>query len=324
MKRKMILGLAMSVLLAACSAKIESGSSDDAPQAPQSVWPEMKTSAMAGQVFGSNWAAKTAVFDPAQNDPELISVRIYGQVLDKPCGGGNVLPGDPYITVMLPKNLETKEYVTDILAQQGTMPAVFARFFPVENLIAEKTKVSVKSVDAKGFQALIYAEAYDPASGVSQVNGAIDVINCNAPANFAVWTDLIENYDLTQFDGRNVNPQYTRISWDNSSISDPATGQFRKMLDIPLFYSVGANTSANYNFGPIDGLGVSTFKDDGIYKTYTYKYAGPVRVDGQNVQLNLDVTVKKSSSSTEVKYTIEVPNFIKKDSHSFVLKKPFQ
>lgn len=324
MKKQLLMGLVAAYALTACSAKIESSSGEDLP-APQTVWPEMKTSTVAGQVFGKNWAGKTAVYETSLSDPKMITVRIYGQVLHNACSSGQVMSNEPYATVMLPKDLKKTNYMTDILTGQGSTPMTFTRLMPsVDNLIAEKTKISVQSVSAKGFQALIYAEAYEPGTGLSQVNGAIHVVNCEAPAEFAVWNELIESYDLTQFNGVSVSPIYTRIGWDNSSVYDVTSATYRKMLDIPLYYSVSGGATASYNFGPIEGLGVTTVKDDGIYKTYTYKYSGPVRISGENIQLSLDINVKKSSSSTEVKYTIEVPNHIKKSSHSFVLKKPFQ
>lgn len=313
-----IASVVSAFLVAGCSSK----KSQPVPSRPPSAgWPTYSKSVVSGKVFGQAWRATVAVIRPFQGDSKLVSLDLYAAANGDVCQ--NSMSSDrPMASVALPANLTKTEYVADMNQPGSGNPMMFIDMNTAKNLMAEKTKVKVNQISETGLNVSIYAFAKDTDGSVSEINGVIDVLDCSKSADFSVWSELEGWYDLKSLDGQSVDNTHTAIfQMAEQTFFDRANNRWVKTLVFPLYDYVGQNTSSNYEFGPMQGLGASTFKDNGTQKIYTYKYKGPIYTDGFDVTLDLAITAVKTDSDIEVTYTLEVPGQVKRTTHSFVVGK---
>lgn len=323
MKRFGLLAIALSItaLTTACSVK-SSGDNSDSPgvQSQEKNWPAYAANSLAGQVFGADWKAVTAVARPSQSDANKMVVSIFNESVPAACG--SQISNKPYATVILPKAYKAQEYVTDLEQGGEGDPLVFTKVGTTTDvLVALRTKVKIQTITDAGFDALIYARAEDENGAVSEINGTVSVIDCSKNVDFNVWTSLAGGYSLKSYDGVAQDSRYTNIEIDNSRFYDRKSSKYVSAVMFPLYYSVSAGSDASYNFGPIEGLGTSQVTDINGVKTLSYSYHGPVNYRGMDITMNLDMKVIESGRNMDVTYTLEVPNQVTKVTHQFTLAK---
>ena len=307
------------VALAACS-KGNNSSSDGGDQRVQSDgWTAYSDSALSGKVFGQDWSATNAILRPFGTDKKEISVEFYSDSVASVCK--NFQARKPYASVTIPADYTTTEYRMDLnTGSGGGNPLVFSSPSDGQNLIADKTKIRVNALNATGFEASVYAQGTDE-KGTSEINGKIQVTDCSKVVDFSAWDELSGWFNLTSFDGKSVTPRTSIIQYDTQRFYDRASSRYVKTLAFTLYEWVGDNSDSGYNFGPMEGLGQSSITEQNGQKTFTYSYHGAINFRGQDITLNLDLTAVKSGNTITVTYTIEVPNNVKKTTHSFVLSK---
>lgn len=199
-------------------------------------------------------------------------------------------------------------------------PGVQTKFVP-----AEKTKLSVQTITEFGFDGALYAA--DQSSGLtSEINGRVSVTDCTKAADFGVWDELVGNYRLISFDGRNQDGRASRVAFDYSEkFRNPDTKEALRTLLLPLYSNPAENTM--FQFGPMKGLGISRLNIQGTTKTLTYSHHGPVLMmlpsssTPSLITLNLEVRAIKSESSLDLSYTIEIPGQVPLTTHQMVLMK---
>lgn len=261
----------------------------------------------------------TAIARPL-NDKE-IGIEFYPEVNSKACTS-SLMSSKPYATVVIPAAYTATEYVADLSTPGTGNPLVFSVLSTsAQNLVAEKTKVRINSISGEGFNASVFAKGTDVDGNVSEINGKIDVTDCAKAVDFSVWDELLGWYNLVSFDGTSVSTQTAILDYDSSDFYSNTSESYLKSLTIPLYYSVGQATSASYNFGPLEGLGSTSIRDENGIKTYKYSYHGPVKFKGMDITMNLDLSVAKYGNKLDVTYTLEVPSYITKTTHSFTLSK---
>lgn len=318
---KVITTAAALTLMTACSASVDSPQNlfPDIGNSSKS-WPAYSEQALAGNVFGKKWNAITAVAKKI-NDKE-ISLEFYPESKAKACTTAytNTMP---YATVVIPAAYTTTEYAADLLNPGGTgNPLVFTEVNGApKNLAAEKTKVRVNSISASGLNVSVYATGLDLDGYQSEINGQINVVDCAKAVDFSVWDELKGWYNLTSFDGASVYQRTAIVEYDSSRFYSRSGQRYLKALTFPLYYSVGQNSDASYNFGPIDGVGVTTVKTENGMTTYKYSYSGPMTFKGMDITMTLDLTVVKSGNTVDVSYTLEVPGNVTKTTHKFSMTK---
>lgn len=326
MKMVMPIGILLGTLLtSACKVNTTASVPDEGGNQPKTEsknWPEYSRSELAGTVFGQAWKAETAVYSTSLNDKQEIVVKLYAEKLTEPCGSQSY-SAKPFASVHLPKKLALQEYVTDLMDDaKEKKPLVFSTFVPTaQNMIAHKTKILIESISDKSVKASVYSQAGDADLGISEINGVVEIVNCEAPADFSVWNQFVTGYYLTKFDGKDVSSRYVSIRDDSSTAYDMTAKKYLRMLKMPLVYSISANSELSYNFGPIEGLGATVVTGDSLRKVYSYKYAGPVNYGGTDITLNLQIDMEVTSNSLLINYEVEVPGQVAKTSHQFTLSK---
>jgi hypothetical protein len=292
------------------------------PSQPASAgWPTYSKSVVSGKIFGKAWKATVAVLRPFQGDNKLVSLDLYAQAGGDVCQ--NAMSSDqPMASVALPANLSKTEYVADMSQPGSGNPMMFIDMKTAKNVMAEKTKIKVNQLSDSGLNVSVYAFGLDTDGSVSEINGRIDVLDCSKAVDFSVWSELEGWYDLKSLDGQTAPGTHTAVfQMTSQTFYDRANSRWVQTLVLPLYDFVGENSSSNYEFGVMEGLGVSTYKESGDQKIYTYKYKGPIYTDGEDITLDLSIQVVKTEADMQVTYTLEVPNHIKRTSHSFVVGK---
>lgn len=317
---KLVSGVALASLVTACSAKV------DAPPNPfQGVndafktWPEYSDAQLSGKIFGKEWKAVTAVARPI-NEKEM-SLDFYPEVKSNACTSA-LTSSRPYATVIIPKAYTATEYYADMASPGTGNPLVFTEVNGApKNLIAEKTKMRINTISAGGFNVSLYAVGVDTDGYQSEINGKIDVVDCAKAVDFSVWDELKGWYSLSTFVGNAVVSRNTILEYDSSKFYDRASGRYVKTLIFPLYYSVGASSDASYNFGPMEGLGVTTITNHNGIKTYKYSYSGPMTYKGIDITMNLEMSVATWGNNYTVNYTLEVPGHVTKTSKYYEMQK---
>ncbi|MGZ3805937.1 MAG: hypothetical protein ACXWRE_16680 [Pseudobdellovibrionaceae bacterium] len=306
-------------LVTACSPHVSLDSLPFGGNPNLKSWPEYSEQQLSGKVFGQDWKAMTAIARPL-NDKE-IGLEFYPDVNSKACTS-SLMSSKPYATVVIPAAYTATEYVADMSAPGSGNPMVFSVLSAsAQNVVAEKTKVRINSISGEGFNASVFAKGTDVDGSVSEINGKIDVKDCAKGVDFSVWDELLGWYTLGSFDGMSVATQTAILDYDSSDFYNDTSKSYLKALTIPLYYSVGQGSSAHYNFGPLDGLGTTSIREENGIKTYKYSYHGPVKFKGMDITMNLDLTVAKYGNKLDVTYTLEVPSYITITTHSFTLTK---
>ena len=77
----------------------------------------------------------------------------------------------------------------------------------------------------------------------------------------------------------------------------------------------------SYSFGPIEGRGVTTLTEGQDVKVYTYKYDGPITLEGVDIEMHLDMNVMQEGRNLYVTYTLSVPGHITATTRNFTLQK---
>lgn len=283
-------------------------------------WPEYAEQDLSGKVFAEDWKAVTAIARPSTNGGT--SLEFYPETKASACTT-SLMSSKPYATVSIPSAYSVTEYVLDTTNMDGGgNPLVFSVLNgEAKNIMAEKTKVRINAITATGFNVSVYALGKDVDGTVSEVNGKIDVVDCSKVADFSVWDELVAWHQLTHFDGVAVRERTYIVEYMNRAYYDRKAGKYLKSLDMPLLYSVGANSEASYNMGPVSALGTTTVQTVNGVKTLKYSYNGPATFQGVDIQMILNVTAVKNDRVWTVTYSIEVPGHIKATTHSFTLRK---
>jgi hypothetical protein len=324
--KKIFLMMASLAALSACSVKGSaeggSGPASDPQKQSSGSWPELAKTTLGGNVMGHAWNAQTAILRPSQGDAKNVVVEIYGEKLANACANGANSSQLPFVTVTLPADYKLQQYITDMNQRPANaMPLVFSTFVPqADNVIADRTKLSIDAISDHGFTGALYAHGTSASGDVSEINGQIEVLDCSKVASFDVWRKMVGSYSLNTLDGVQKTDVYTSIQERKDVIYDRASKQYLSMIEFPLYYSASDSGGAEYNLGPIEGLGTTTIKGSGAQTTYVYRYDGPTNFNGGDVEIHVEISATPNGNTLDVTYTIEIPNYVKKDTHSFQLK----
>ena len=145
--------------------------------------------------------------------------------------------------------------------------------------------------------------------------------------DFKKWDAFVGNYRMVEFQGQAVSSRYTEIVGRASYFWDQAEQRNVESIVFPLFYSVSANSDAAYNFGVLKNKGESKLlisKNPETQKqieTLTYKFQGPITMQGQPIEMSLDLIVVSDGESLNITYTLEVKNHVKSITRNFKLLK---
>lgn len=272
---------------------------------------------LSGKIFGEDWTAQAAVVRPFGTGGNQVSLELYAAGASSLCS--RPFTSAPFASVVLPADYQAQEYRADITS--GT-PLVFTSTNAVsKNVLADTAKVKITSVQATGFEAFIYAKATEADGTISEINGKIQVSDCRKVADFSVWDEFAGWYSLVSLDGRNVTSLTSIIQYDTSHFYDTTAKKYVRTLSFPLYFAANGNSSGQYAFGPMEGLGSTTVSEvDGV-KTLRYVYNGPINFRGTNIILNFDLQVTKSADQVAVTYKVDIPDDPPSASHSFVLKR---
>jgi len=291
---------------------------------PQSLetWPTYKQQNLSGQLFGETWTAQSAVVRQNLNNPTEFILEISSEAKNEACDS-LVSHKKSFATLVIPKDYKTTEYKFDLKTSTSSgNPLVFISAGEnIQNLIAEKTSLRIDSINSLGFTASLTAEAVDEQKKASEINGQIAVTDCTKNVPFSELEQLVGNYSLNSFDGIAQNKRPSFIKSEEKNFSEKSSLTYKKSLQLSLYYYVSENSEATYNFGPIDGFGITTKTQNAEQTTYHYTVDGPINYRGVDITLKLDLTMVKSNDGLTVNYTIEIPDHIKKTSHNFLLKK---
>ncbi len=314
------MGLALNC---ACSVSTNDIPIPAAPGGGETFGVPYETAPLSGSVFGKDWVGRTAVLRPSQGDLQMNVLEIYGEERPNACSD-KPSNQSPSVSIIIDKNLELQEYVVDLSQSSGTVnPLVFTTSYPqTKNLIADKTKIKIESIDDKGLSALIYAKGLDEAGQISEINGRISVKDCSKVVDFSTWSQMVGSYELVSFDG--VAVKNSMLSWvedDNSNFRDIASGRLLKAIVFPLYFRVGEFSSGSYTFGPIKELGVTSIEQKNGSKIYRYHVDSPVKYEGEEIRLRLDLEAVSTGKEIDITYTLEIPNEVPKTSHKFVIRK---
>jgi hypothetical protein len=279
--------------------------------------PDYSESMLSGKIFGQDWKAQVAVLRPSMLDKNKLSLEIYAGNAGSACQVAST--STPYTTVFIPADYQVKEYSFDIYTESVF---VFSAIINgSKNLMADRAKLKITSLDANGFSGYLYAHGEEENGDVSEINGKLQVIDCRKQAAFSVWDNLAGWYDLVEFDGKTVGPLTATADFNTSSFYNRTTGKYVRSFNVPLIYSVGTSTTASYSVGPLEGLGTTTYEESNGVKTINYSFHGPINFKNSDITMNLDMAVVRTSSNVKVRYTLEIPGHVTKTSHAFTLRK---
>ncbi|MCB0412097.1 MAG: hypothetical protein KDD22_06190 [Bdellovibrionales bacterium] len=303
----------------ACSLKV----SDPSPATPP---PQEKNDItipdqpLTGKLFDQAWTAIAA--GAIKTNDGQFSVSIYSETL----GVCNPLSNSqkPFLTVVLP-DLSNREYITNASLNQYNAPvvAIDPSATPILNVISEMSVARVSDVINGEFKLALFSRTLEESGRTSEVSGVIKVTNCEQSVPFSKWEEFKGYYTVISLDGRALSEseQQIAIIEDDNSLTD-MDGNRVHMINFSLFSSIHSGTSSSYEFGPIENFGTSTKNQENGLETYRYTYRGPFKYGGTRFELKIDMSVtRKSSSTIEVNYSLEVPGQIKPTSHRFELKK---
>lgn len=319
--------LLTTALISACgklSNHDKSPNNNPPPPNNKLDWPSYSEQSLSGRVFEKEWKALTAAAHINKNNKDELIINIYSENHTDSCDT-QFVSKNPYATVIIPTQYTQAEYIADMNNLDSNTtgnPLVFISIGEVsKNLVADKTKLKIFDITPTGFQMSLFASGQEIGGKTSEINGKISVADCNRTVDFKVWEELAGYYRLKSFDGVNQNNQMSIIEISHDMVYDKATKKYLPMVVFPLFSSVSSGSDVSSEFGPIKGLGQTTLVEDDSGKSLTYSYSGPVNYKDTDVTLNFSMTVKQNESSLAVQYTIEVPSYISKSTHSFVLQK---
>lgn len=139
--------------------------------------------------------------------------------------------------------------------------------------------------------------------------------------DFKVWDELLGHYQLVELNGQKVSPRDCEVKATSSRVYDVSEKIYLDTVLFPLYSVVSSNYDLAYLFGPIKGKGISSRIEKDNLITYTYKFDGPVSIEGQNIELHLEMTVIKSDFNLFVSYTLSAPKFINETQSHLTLKK---
>lgn len=309
--------------LSACHSSLSTNAPSPLPDANGlETWPNYKQRNLSGQLFGENWTAKSAIVRQNVNNTNEYILEISSEDKSNLCDG-LVSNQKSYATLIIPKDYKTTEYKFDLKTPTGSgNPVVFTSAGSnVQNVISEKSSLRIDSINSLGFKASLTAEATDTEGKILEINGQIDVIDCTQFVSFSDLEKLVGNYSLYSFDGVTQDNRPAKITTEEKYFYDSSSKTYKKFLNLPLYYSVSENSDLTFHFGPIEGFGITTQTQSSEQTTYHYKADGPINYRGIDINLKLDVTMIKSNNDLIISYTLEIPDHIKKTSHSLVLKK---
>ncbi len=312
------------VVLAGCKKNSAEDLFDGAPrnQSDSSVWPAFTDSNLKGQVFGQNWTAAIALVRPIQGDVDRITLEFFSEVKPDACKSlAYTETAKAWMTI--PANYQAQEYKRS--STEGTNDITTITFSKIgaisKNVMADKTRLIISALTNQGFDAAVYAEGDEADGTISTINGKIPVIDCRKQVAFDVWESFEGSYQLQSFDGVATAGHHMAIEWDTRSFYDRSSASYRRTMTFPLLLSVSSGSTVTSDFGPMEGLGQTSFKVDGVTKTLTYSYHGPMTYRGVDVTLNIEMTVVQNLNRLSVTYVLEVPGHIEKKNHQFELTK---
>lgn len=315
----LLVGIASTLLMIGCGSKKLGSPTLGKPAT--AGWPAYSKSTAAGKVFGKSWKGSSAVLRPFQSDNKQVSLDIYAQTNGDVCKSA-MASDQPVASVVLPAALSKKEYVADMSQPGSGNPLMFIDMSSSKNVMAEKTKVRVNQIHDWGLNVSVYAYGRDVDGSVSEINGVIDVTDCSKAVEFSAWEDLAGMYDLISFDGKAVsNSRMAVFDMKNDEFFDRVSDRWVRALMIPLYAHVGENSDSSYDFGVMQGLGNSTLKQSGDQQIYTYAYKGPIYTAGQDIKMDLSLKIVRKDREMQVEYTLEVEKYVKRTTHSFVVRK---
>lgn len=204
MKKYAFLGFQTLILVLAltgCNRRLSSRSDNDVANSPAGG-PVYEKSLLSGHVLGQSWQAlsATAQIETTSDSKTNTVIKLYGESVTKACNG-EAYSTSPVATVILPSPLQRTEYLfnMDLPGSSNANPLVFSK--NSDNLIAEFTKIRVDEMVPGQIDLSVYARATDGSSLVSEINGAVKVVDCSTAVNFSDWEDLVGDYELDSFDG---------------------------------------------------------------------------------------------------------------------------
>ncbi|MBC7466094.1 MAG: hypothetical protein H7256_08880 [Bdellovibrio sp.] len=315
--------LAGAIALSACSAKITDDAKDKQIKEEAAKWPAFSDQSLAGKIFGKSWSAASAVARVSSLDSSNIIISLYAESVANSCSV-SAYSSKPYATVSIPAAYTVTEYRVDLYDTTAGYKNALAfnetTILGANTYVADRSRVSVASIDETGFQAYIWATTSQSisAENVSEINGQIHVSDCRKAVAFSEWTSLTGNYQLQTFDGATQDMRPITLQEDTQSkFYDNASSSYIDAMPFPLYYSA----YNQYNFGPMEGLGVSKVSTTATSKILQYSYNGPINYSNKDITLILDMTVTKQAQYLYVEYTLEVPGLVTKTSHKFTLVK---
>lgn len=317
MKQLLLVPSCLALLaLSACS--VTSSSTDDNNPFGNKPTPAFSEQALAGKIFGADWNAKVAVIKPFGNEGREVSLDILSDSPAVPCKA--IYSGNPYATVVIPANYAAGDYSLNL--GEGN-PLVFTGFTGgAKNVIADAGRLRITTIDSSGFLAYLYAKGTEGDGTVSEINGKIQVVDCRKAVDFSVWDEFLGWHDLIELDGKSLSSLSGSGRIETSNFYSRSRSAYVRAAILPLYHSASSSgSSASYNLGALEGLGSTTVTDINGVKTINYKFYGPITFKGQDITMNLDMTVARSGSTVKVNYTLEVPGQLAKTSHSFTLRK---
>lgn len=311
----LILSGVVGGLVAGCNLKLES------PKYDPTVGADYVQSGLAGSVFGSPWTAVTAVVRSLPGKADEIALEAFAEPMVNVCLNPSFATKSS-VSLILPKSYAVGEYVFQLGSSPTGHPLAFRSAGVVnKELVADLTKLRIDSVTETGFEADLFAHGADQGV-VSQINGHISVVDCAKVADFSVWNELVGTYRLASLDGQTQDGRESVIELDrHGQFYDRASKQYLQTMLFPLYTNVSGSVTEKFNFGPINGLGLSHVTTANGSKTFTYAYNGPVTYLGRPILLYLDLRVVKTDARLDVAYTLKIPGEVPATTHQLVLLK---
>jgi hypothetical protein len=311
----LILSGVVGGLVAGCNLKLEN------PKDDPNVAADYVQSGLAGSVFGSPWTAVTAAVRSLPGTTDEIALEVFAEPMANVCLHTSFATKSS-VSLILPKSYATGEYVYQLGSSTTGHPLAFRSAGAInKELIADLTKLRIDSLTETGFEAELFAHGADQGV-VSQINGHISVVDCAKVADFSVWNELVGTYRLASLDGQTQDGRASVIELDGQGqFYDRASKQYLQTMLFPLYKNINGSVTEKFNFGPMNGLGLSHVTTANGSTTFTYSYNGPVTYLGRPILLYLDLRVVKTDARLDVAYTLEIPHEVSSTTHQFVLLK---
>jgi hypothetical protein len=139
--------------------------------------------------------------------------------------------------------------------------------------------------------------------------------------SFNIWKELLGGYELTQFNGQNVQLRPVQIEESRSHFYDKKSRRYLDSVIFPLFANVQAGSDMSYKVGPMEGFGTSTVTELNGIKIYTYKFDGDINLQGYEVNMQLDLQVTKENNNLYINYYLNMPGHMEAVQKIFTLTK---